>query len=60
MVDVVPGLFVRAYWQGPVGLRQNMHDQADIEKSKVENILKLYAAGLLGKDEASIKAGELI
>lgn len=35
-------------------------DRADIEKSRVDNLIKLYSAGLISKDEASQKAGEFI
>ena len=35
-------------------------DQADIEKNKVDNLLKLYSAGLISKEEAGRKAGDLI
>ncbi|RKX26710.1 MAG: hypothetical protein DRP46_10585 [Candidatus Zixiibacteriota bacterium] len=35
-------------------------DRADIEKSKVDNLLKLYSAGLISKDDAAAKAGDLV
>jgi hypothetical protein len=35
-------------------------DRADIEKSKVENIIKLYSAGLISKEAAAGKAVDLI
>jgi hypothetical protein len=35
-------------------------DRAEIEKSKVDNLLKLYSAGLISREEAAHKAGDLI
>ncbi|MFH2036715.1 MAG: hypothetical protein ABIJ45_09960 [Candidatus Zixiibacteriota bacterium] len=35
-------------------------ERAGIEKSKVDNIIRLYTAGLITKEEATFKAGELI
>ncbi|UCD94403.1 MAG: hypothetical protein JSU69_11680 [Candidatus Zixiibacteriota bacterium] len=35
-------------------------DQAEIEKSKVDNLLKLYSAGLISREDAAHKAGDLI
>jgi len=35
-------------------------DRADIEKGQIDNLLKLYAAGLISKEDAASKAGDLI
>ncbi len=35
-------------------------DRADIDKSRIDNLLRLYAAGLITKDDAVAKAGGLI
>ena len=35
-------------------------ERADIEKGRVDSVIKLFSAGLISKEEASSKAGELI
>jgi hypothetical protein len=35
-------------------------DAADIERTRVDNLVKLYSAGLISRDKASRKAGELL
>ena len=35
-------------------------DAAGIEQTRVDNLIKLFTAGLIGKDDASRKAGELL
>ncbi|MEW5922412.1 MAG: hypothetical protein AB1746_00340 [Candidatus Zixiibacteriota bacterium] len=35
-------------------------DRAEIDKNRIDNLLKLYSAGLISKDSAAAKAGDLI